>query len=556
MNERRTLYRKLIYGALILVLFIPLSMMSQPETQNWSGGVLARERKEYKLSQAELGGIDPSSATMKLATLGLGGVAVNLLWERANEYKKKEDWIALGATLEQIVKLQPNFYKVWDFQAHNLSYNLSAEFDDYHDRYRYVIRGINFLKQGFAKNEKEPRLLHRLGWYIGQKIGRSDEHKQYRSLFRQDWDDLFHAHDEYNSNRTPEERDNWLVSKEYYRRAESLADTLANQDIPLRTTPLLFYSEAPKSQINYAETRQQEGRFVDPKTDRPETKRAWVTARGDWLEFGRRVLPTTFGLSIRLEDLESQQDLAAELSRKLEEMLPGVREKLRNEKIATLPANVRDAVRTPRDERSHDQMALASEHEYKVEVGWDEVADHAPADKLVEAKRMANELIRAESLVNAIETERMKVNYEYWRTRAVAEPEEITMQARLLTYEANDQWDRGNGKQAIERYEQAWEKWREVIDRYPRMAGESVSADEIVEDINRYRKALSVFGRKFPEPFILQDVIDVAEQKLIHSPDDLARMDREAERKFRGAKQTTQEEGKKPDEEVPMTNSQ
>jgi hypothetical protein len=51
-------------------------------------------------------------------------------------------------------------------------------------------------------------------------------------------------------------------------------------------------------------------------------------------------------------------------------------------------------------------------------------------------------------------------------------------------------------------------------------------------------------------------VIDVAEQKLIHSPDDLARMDREAERKFRGAKQTTQEEGKKPDEEVPMTNSQ
>jgi hypothetical protein len=553
MNERRTLFRKLIYGAVILVLFIPLSMMSQPATKEAPGGVLAQQRVEHNLSQAELGDIDPSSATMKLATMGLGGVAVNLLWERANEYKKKEDWIALGATLEQIVKLQPNFYKVWDFQAHNLSYNLSAEFDDYHDRYTYVIRGINFLKQGFEKNQNEPRLLHRLGWYIGQKIGRSDEHKQYRELFSQDWNNLFHAKDEYNPNRTDEERDNWLVSKEYYRRAEALADRLAGQNIPLRTTPLLFYSEAPKSQINYAETRQLEGRFLGPA--RQDTRRAWELARGDWIEYGRRVLPTTFGLSIRLEDLESQQDLAAELSQKLEDMLPGVREKLRSEKIDSLPPNVRDAVRTPRDERSHDQMALASEHEYKVEVGWDEVADLAPADQRVEAKRMANELIRAESLINAIETERMKVNYEYWRTRAIAEPEEITMQARLLTYEANEQWDKGNGKQAIQRYEDAWKKWREVIDRYPRMAGESVSADEIMEDINRYRKALSVFGEKFPEPFILQDVIDVAEQKVIYSPEDLAKMDREAERKFREASKTKQDEAKKSESPRPNDES-
>jgi hypothetical protein len=526
-------------------------MMSQPATRQAPGGMLAQKRAEYNLSQAELGDIDPSSATMKLATMGLGGVAVNLLWERANEYKKKEDWIALGATLEQIVKLQPNFYKVWDFQAHNLSYNLSAEFDDFHDRYTYVIRGINFLKQGFEKNQNEPRLLHRLGWYIGQKIGRSDEHKQYRQLFTQDWNNLFHAHDDYNPNRTQEERDNWLVSKEYYRRAEALADTLASQNIPLRTTPLLFYSEAPKSQINYAETRQLDGRFLGAEAQ--ETKRAWELARGEWIEYGRRVLPTTFGLSIRLEDLESQQDLAAELSQKLEEMLPGVRDKLRKDKIETLPANVRDAVRTPRDERSHDQMALASEHEYKVEVGWDEVANHAPDDRRVEAKRMANELIRAESLINAIETERMKVNYEYWRTRATAEPEEITMQARLLTYEANDHMDRANVKEAIKSYETAWEKWREVIDRHPRMAGESVSADEILEDINRYRKALSVFGQKFPEPFILQDVLDVAEQKVIFSPEDLARMDREAQRKFR-AKQTTPDT-KKPESRSPNDES-
>src|SRR5688500_19129517 len=102
-------------------------------------------------------------------------------------------------------------------------------------------------------------------------------------------------------------------------------------------------------------------------------------------------------------------------------------------------------------------MVLAGEHEHKVEVGWDEVADHAPADQRVAAKRMANELIRAEAQINAIETERMKVNYEYWRTRGLAEPEELTMQARLLTYQANSDYDQANPGDAIKNYEEAWQ---------------------------------------------------------------------------------------------------
>ena len=528
MSERKTLVRKLIYGAFMVVLFVPLSMMSQPATKESPGGVLARLRNENKLSQAELGDIDPSSATMKLATMGMGGVAVNLLWERANEYKKKEDWIALGATLEQIVKLQPHFYKVWDFQAHNLSYNISAEFDDYHDRYTYVIRGINFLKQGFEKNDSEPRLLNRIGWYIGQKIGRSDEYKQYRRLFREDWNNLFHASD--NPDRMEEERDNWLVAHEYHRRAEDLADTNRSRNIYLKTTPLLFYSEAPKSLINYAESRQLEGRFIKPE-ERTDTKRAWETASAEWREYGQRLLPTSFGVDIRLQDLEDQEKLAAELTEQIEAMLPGVRERLRDQRIAKLPADAREAVRTPYEHRTRDQIALAGEHEYKTTVTWDEVADEAPADQRVEAKRLANALMRAEAQINAITTERSKVNYEYWRTRAEAESEELTLEARRLTYEAGAEMDRANVDKAIPLYEEAWKKWREVIDRHPRMVGESVSADELVEDINRYKKALSFYGQKFPQPFILQDAIDVAEMKIIYTPEELAEKEREAKRK-------------------------
>ena len=49
-----------------------------------------RLRNEYQPRQVNLGEVDPASETMKLATLGLRGVAVNLLWEKANYYKKSK----------------------------------------------------------------------------------------------------------------------------------------------------------------------------------------------------------------------------------------------------------------------------------------------------------------------------------------------------------------------------------------------------------------------------------------------------------------------------------
>jgi hypothetical protein len=260
-----------------------------------------------------------------------------------------------------------------------------------------------------------------------------------------------------------------------------------------------------------------------------------------------------------LEDQESQEDLLAELSQKMEAMLPGVREEIREERLARLPPDVREAIRTPVEHRTHDQRALASEHEHKAAVGWDEVAGRAPPESRAEAKALAHALTRAHAQVEAIITDRMKVNYEYWRVRGLAEPEEDTLEARRLAYLAGQEMDKANIDKAIPLYEEAWQKWRKVIDRHPRMAGESVSADELVEDINRYKKALSFFGRKFPQDFILQDVIDIAEQKVVFLPEELAKKDREARAKAikeaaeKNKPDDTPAEAKKSDEETGTT---
>ena len=150
--------------------------------------MLAQLRNEYDLSQAQLGEIDPGSVTIKLATLGLRGVAANILWEKATDYKMKKDWTNFGATLNQITKVQPNFINVWINQSWNLSYNVSVEFDDYRERYRWVIKGFDFLKDGIKYNDRQPGLPWEMGRMISQKIGKADEVKQYRRLFKEDDD--------------------------------------------------------------------------------------------------------------------------------------------------------------------------------------------------------------------------------------------------------------------------------------------------------------------------------------------------------------------------------
>ena len=145
--------RKIVYIIVIAVLLIPLSMITRPSVKNQNeGGVLARLRVKHNLSQAELSEIDPASETMKLASLGLRGVAVNMLWMQAIEHKKREEYDELASSLKALTKLQPNFVKVWEYQAHNLAYNVSMEFDDYEYRREWVNRGLMFMKQGVKHN--------------------------------------------------------------------------------------------------------------------------------------------------------------------------------------------------------------------------------------------------------------------------------------------------------------------------------------------------------------------------------------------------------------------
>src|SRR3954462_3306942 len=352
MTERTSFYRKLAYLGIIVVLAFPIVWLSVPATTTREGGKLSQMRKEYHLAQVNLGEVDPASETIKLATLGLRGVAVNLLWEKANYYKKVEDWTNLTATLEQLAKLQPNFITFWKFQAWNLTYNVSVEFVDYHDRYYYVRRGIQFLQEGEHYNSDNPQLLWDLGWFIGQKIGRADEYVQYRKLFKQD--DEYHPAD-----RSMEDRDNWLVGKEWYKTAIDAVDKYG-QSLG-RKSPRDFYSSPAKSQMNYSEAVEEEGFF-----DR--ARRAWQKAAVEWRDFGDRFIEHSTGVRLQLGSQKRLEKAVADLRAKLDAMLPGIRKKIAVEKVESLKPDERKLLDIPREKLTADQAEKRYALEAKVAV--------------------------------------------------------------------------------------------------------------------------------------------------------------------------------------------
>jgi hypothetical protein len=509
MNRHKVFVRKIIYCGLIGGLLLLLFFLSRPATQAAKGvparpgGKLAQLRDDYELSQAQLGEVDPTSVTIKLATLGFRGVAAEILWEKAKDYRMKKDWTNFGATLNQITKVQPNFINIWINQSWNLSYNCSVAFDDYRARYRWVIKGFDFLKEGIKYNEREPKMLWELGRMISQKIGKADEVKQYRKLFKEDGD--------FNADVPVALRDNWLVGKGWYEKSVNDVKTYGARR--MGQSPLIYLSSAPMCQMYYADALEKDGTFGEV------AEKAWSDADHDWHSYGAEEIATTFRredadepIKIQLNDQEMHEEAAKKLVARLEAMQPGLREKMIAEKKAKLSDKQRQALETAVEKRAGKQFELAAQAEEAIGVTHDEVAHAITGPKRKEAIRLAKEAGEHEQTAMFIRRYRDTVNFLSWRQRAQAEQTPELLSARRLVYQGDQAYDDGDLVKARNLYREALAAWRKVLDMHKEYATDVVSGEDLMDMIKRYRRILSQLDEPFPQPFILQDILD-AQQK-------------------------------------------
>ena len=518
--------RKIIYIVIIAVLLIPLAMISRPEVVGQDeGGILSRMRRDKKLTQAELTKIDPASETMKLASLGLRGVAINMLWMQSIEHKKEGDYDKLASTLKALAKIQPNFVKVWEYQAHNLAYNVSMEFDDYEYRYQWVKKGLGFLKNGVQYNVKDHRMTDSLGFMTGNKFGKSDEKESFRRMFRKD--DEFH---ESLSDLVPIESydvdifgpDSWLLAYQWYDISNRLVDDQGQQKYK---NDVMFYMFRPAQLRNRGLSLQNENRTDDV------VQEVWQYADTAWKEYGNREILNGLGRPFRMEESHRRRDEIRDLRNEIDQLVPGVRDELLAQMRDEFPltAEQKMILDIPADQRTDEQEREASaitERIQNSDATIDaRVADKADDDKKMNALRLSDKIFALAQFGKTEAKDNSNVNYDFWRARNEAETRDLTVSARQALYDArkmrrasiyDDEFDvdyvtkkrTSTKKGALSLYLDAFRQWSEVFRLYPGLQDSPLS-DDLADEMHQYQTMLSFSNDDWPDDFPLQWLIDV-----------------------------------------------
>jgi len=146
------------------------------------------ERQNHRL-RAGLEGLNPDEIFTTMCLAGLRGVAVDYLWVKALTLQQEGRWHEVAALADLIAKLQPHFPTVWEFNSWNLAYNISVQWVDPADQWKWVKEGLIYLDQGLERNPLAIQILFQKGWTYWHKVnlGPSEGPEEYfRDRLRED----------------------------------------------------------------------------------------------------------------------------------------------------------------------------------------------------------------------------------------------------------------------------------------------------------------------------------------------------------------------------------
>jgi hypothetical protein len=304
--------RQMTYALGIVVLFgvmIPYSFL------------LSHQKDKYDLGEAKIGQIDSGSFLYKIAQLaGFRGVAANILWSKALDLQKANDWDRLRTTVDFITQLQPHFLRVWSFQGWNLAYNVSVEWDAPEDKYTWIKEGIKFLQKGVKKNVQSADLIWDTAWTSYHKIGFADEAIVLRRLFHDD-DEDFRTYVTPSGDRVACD-DNFLFAHGWFAKAVKRSDDGGNrietnienpveyvdheEDRKGRPGDLAFRSMPAHALIRYAAALEKASMQGRAPVFGERARSEWRKAYNGWLEFGKHPFPMfryENEATVRLDDL-------------------------------------------------------------------------------------------------------------------------------------------------------------------------------------------------------------------------------------------------------------
>ncbi|MBN1852914.1 MAG: hypothetical protein JW829_09325, partial [Pirellulales bacterium] len=299
------------------------------------------------------------------------------------------------------------------------------------------------------------------------------------------------------------DRDNWLVSKEWYDKA---VDAVDNKGKSLgNVNPVVFYSKPAMSLMNYAETIAEEGAHRD------KMRTAWKRAGEEWDRYGQHPILHSTGMVLILGEVDRLQKEVDSWSAKLEDLLPGTRAAMAAHRREALSEAEIEAMETPLAKRTQEQLELSYNAERSLAVSDAELAQRiielAP-EKEEDALLLAHELDKARRRWRYTSNYRETANYAYWENRAEYEKTDAALTAREKTYQGIQAYEESDLREAKQLFEEALAKWREVLDQFPAVMEDIKTGDDLIEVIKKYRRVLDQDGKTLDENFPLWDVLE------------------------------------------------
>jgi hypothetical protein len=171
------------------VLFASAAMVHQPLNQ------LSQDYELVPSGDAALAN-NPELALLRVAPGGLRSLMINYFWMRSQTLHREGRHFDALQLSELICTLQPRFPGVWQFQAWQLAWNISATAHTPQERWHWVRAGVELLRdQGIAMNPNSLLLYKQLSWTFSSKMGddTDDMHWYYKRKWAQDFQILLGA---------------------------------------------------------------------------------------------------------------------------------------------------------------------------------------------------------------------------------------------------------------------------------------------------------------------------------------------------------------------------
>jgi hypothetical protein len=458
--SQRSFRKKLIYGMIIVVLF----GIMYPYTDR-----LTAVKKERDLGEAAIGQIDTGSFMMKLFLLGgFRGIVADYLWNRAEDYKKEHDWDRLAQTVEMITKLQPHFLAIWTYQSWNLAYNVAVEWDAPEDKYQWIKKGIQFVQQGVAKNQRSPDLVWDTAWYYYHKLGFSDESIILRRLFRDDEDTNFKRYYDPELKQEVVGDDNFKLGYGWFSRAVLLVDSGmgriqggTTENIQYvdpspqrkgRADDIAFRSMPAHGQTRYAAALEKMSTFGVEARFGEKAKNEWSVALLEWVKFGEHIF------------------------------------------------------------MSHNEVPDATGKLHRDPIKIDDSSDAERLKTLTEngkywTQRWADQM-----------------NYRYWKERCQAEQTDEAVRARELFYQGTIAYKTGDFTKAATKYKEGLQFWKVALNDHPTFRDDDLCRKDTGLIIKRYARALQQADEPMPDDTPFKDTLVLAQNDPTVDPFDQIEM--------------------------------